>query len=153
MPPYPRTALCPSAEASSARFVPSRATVGLTLPGHPRSSAVARGAVSVVLRAHGLTAYRWPAVLVAAELVTVAAKLTPGRDLYLSLRYRDDVLRLLVWDQHPRHPVPAAEALCAGRRRALWLLATVVDDWGGEWGTGEAAPPQRGTRSWVTLPR
>ncbi|MGW1427258.1 hypothetical protein ACWD6K_01345 [Streptomyces sp. NPDC002431] len=44
--------------------------------------------------------------------------------------------------------------LCeARRRRALWLLAAVVDDWGGEWGSGEAVPPHHGTKSWVTLPR
>lgn len=154
MPPYPSAAPCPAVEASAPRFASPRAAVSRTLPGHPRSSAVARGAVTAALRAHGLTAYRWPAVLIAAELVAVAGVLTPGRDLYLSLRYRDDVLRLLVWDQHPHHPVPAAEALCGGRRRrALWLLAAVVDDWGGEWGTCEASPPQRGTKSWVTLPR
>lgn len=132
----------------------ARLAVSLTLPGDHRSPAIARGAVTAGLRAHGLAAHLWPAVLVAAEFVAVTATLTPGRDLYLSLRHRDDALRLLVWDQHPHHPAPAATARCeAHRRRALWLLAAVVDDWGGTWGVTEAQPPQRGTKSWATLPR
>ncbi|MEU4263770.1 ATP-binding protein [Streptomyces argenteolus] len=151
---YPRTVLCPVAETAAPGSGLPRVAVSLTLPGAHRSSAIARGAVTAALRAHGLTAYLWPAVFVAAELVAVTVSLTPGRDLYLSLRHRDDVLRLLVWDQHPHHPAPAAEAPCEGRRRrALWLVAAVVDDWGGEWGTCAAPPPQRGTKSWVTLPR
>ncbi|MGW0783471.1 ATP-binding protein [Streptomyces sp. NPDC002913] len=154
MPPYPHTVLCPVGEEPGRRPSPPRPSVSLTLPGDRRSSAVARGAVTTVLRAHGLTRFLWPAVLVAAELVGVTAALTPGRDLYLSLRYRDDALRMLVWDQHPHHPVPDVEARCDGRRRqALWLLAAVVDDWGGAWGVCGVQRPQLGAKSWVVLPR
>jgi hypothetical protein len=154
MPPYARTALCPDAEESALHSAPPRTAVSLTLPGDHRSAAVARAAVTATLRAHGLTSYLWPAVLVAAELVAVTTTLTPDRDLYLSLRHRDDALRLLVWDQHPHHLVPAAEARCdSRRRRALWLLAAVVDDWGGDWGVCGAQRPQLGAKSWVVLPR
>ncbi|MEU2246470.1 hypothetical protein [Streptomyces sp. NPDC019224] len=88
------------------------------------------------------------------ELVAVAARLSPGRELYVSLRHREEAVRLLVWDQHPHHVEPDTAALCeVRRRRALWLLAAVVDDWGGEWGSREAPQPVRGFKTWVTLPR
>lgn len=159
----PRAALCPAAPSAPApapapapyprRRSGAGLAVSVTLPGDPRSPAVARATVAAALRAHGLATYLWPAVNVAAELVAVAAVLTPGRDLYLSLRHRDDALRLLVWDQHPQHPASAAAARCeARRRRALWLLAAVVDDWGGTWGLCDAPPPHQGTKTWTTLP-
>ncbi|MFF1464850.1 ATP-binding protein [Streptomyces sp. NPDC058330] len=124
---------------------PPRPALSLTLPGDPRSASVARAAVTAALQVHGLTAYLWPAVAVAAEMVTVAARATPGRDLYLALRHRDDALRLLVWDQHSPNP-----PCMARRRRALWLLAAVVDDWGGEWGVRDGLP---GSKAWAVLPR
>lgn len=162
MPPASRATLCPvTGQEPAPSLAPyphrrsgARLAVSLTLPGDHRSPAIARGAVTAALRAHGLAAYLWPTVLVAAELVAVTATLTPGRDLYLSLRHRDDALRLLVWDQHPHHPAPVTAARCeARRRRALWLLAAVVDDWGGTWGVTDARPPQHGTNSWATFPR
>ncbi|MFD6275447.1 hypothetical protein ACFWFI_07720 [Streptomyces sp. NPDC060209] len=103
---------------------------------------------------YGLRSHGWPATLAVTELIAVNAALTPGRELYLSLRHRDDALRLVVWDQHPRHADPDTLALCeVRRRRALWLLAAVVDDWGGDWGVGEARPPHQGVKSWVLLPQ
>ncbi|WP_079277516.1 hypothetical protein [Streptomyces sp. CB03234] len=159
MSPTLRTALCPVVPPGPGRRPPSRPhpeglAYSLTVPGELRSAAVVRNAVRATLHAHGLDRFLPPAQLAASELVGAAARLTPGEGVYLSLRYRQDALRLVVWDQHPRHRDPVAEALCARRRdRALWLLAAVVDDWGGEWGLCEAAPPHRGTKSWVVLPR
>jgi hypothetical protein len=128
--------------------------VSLTLPGEPRSAAIARNAITAVLHAHCLDPYALPATHAASELISQAATLTPGEDVYLSLRHRENVLRLVVWDQHPTHADPGAVTLCRKRRRrALWLLAAVVDDWGGEWGVCAARPPHRGTRTWVALPR
>ncbi|MEU5218856.1 ATP-binding protein [Streptomyces sp. NPDC020807] len=144
--------LCPAAAPPrpGAGSAPSLA-YSLTLPGDPRSAAVARAAVSAVLRAHGLDGHSLAALLVVTELVGTAARLAPGVDLHLFLRHRADALRILVWDQHPAHPDPDVEALCADRRRrSLWLLDAAVDDWGGEWG-GERGV--RGVKSWVTLPR
>lgn len=129
-------------------------SLSFTLPGHIRSALIARTATAAALRAHGLAAYVWPVTYAVTELVSVTARLSPGRELYVSLRQRTDAVRLLVWDQHPQHTDPDMAGLCeARRRRALWLLAAVVDDWGGEWGMCEAAVPQRGTKSWVVLPR
>lgn len=128
--------------------------LSFTLPGDVRSAFVGRTAIAAALDAHGLAPYVWPATHAVAELLAVTARMSPGRELYVSLRHRDEAVRLLVWDQHPHHVDPDLAALCeVRRRRALWLLAAVVDDWGGEWGMCEAAEPQRGTKSWVVLPR
>ncbi|WPW33785.1 hypothetical protein P6B95_29385 [Streptomyces atratus] len=37
--------------------------------------------------------------------------------------------------------------------RALWLLAAVAGDWGGEWGAREAGPPHQGAKSLMVVPR
>ncbi|MFH8471552.1 ATP-binding protein [Streptomyces sp. NPDC018000] len=129
-------------------------TMSFTLPGDVRSAFIGRTAIAAALEVHGLAPYIWPATLAAAELIAVTSRMSPGKELYVSLRHRDDALRLVVWDQHPRHLNPDVATLCeTRRRRALWLLAAVVDDWGGEWGACEAPPPQLGIKSWVALPR
>ncbi|MGR8008567.1 ATP-binding protein [Streptomyces hypolithicus] len=162
MPPYLCSPLCPVASAGprpgGGPYLNRRPDDGLglslTVPGVPRSAAIVRNAINSALYAHALTRFGPPAALAVTELVATAAKLTPGEDVYLSLRHRDNALRLVVWDQHPRHADPDAVSLCdERRRRTLWLLAAVVDDWGGSWGVGDARPPQRGVRSWVVLPR
>ncbi|MEV8453944.1 ATP-binding protein [Streptomyces sp. NPDC052095] len=143
------------------RAAPFREGVGrlglglsFTVPGDYRSPFIGRTVVAAALQAHGLGRYVWPATHVVHELVAVSARISPGREIYVSLRQREDAVRLLVWDQHVRHDRPHVASLCeARRRRVLWLLAAVVDDWGGEWGSGEAVPPHHGTKSWVTLPR
>ncbi|MFD7624010.1 ATP-binding protein [Streptomyces sp. NPDC059802] len=128
--------------------------LSFTLPGDVRSAFIGRTAVAAALEAHGLAPYVWPATHAVDELVAVTVRMSPGKELYVSLRQRDDAVRLLVWDQHPQHTAPDLATLCeTRRRRALWLLAAVVDDWGGEWGVSEASAPQRGIKSWVMLPR
>ncbi|MFG2596858.1 ATP-binding protein [Streptomyces sp. NPDC048462] len=163
----PLAALCPALAPAEQRPRPhlrprSRAgrdgagiTLSLTLPGSTRSAVIGRTAVGAALEAHGLARYVWPATHAVSELLAVGARMTPGKELYVSLRHRDDAVRLLVWDQHPHHAEPDTAALCeVRRRRALWMLAAVVDDWGGEWGTCEAPQPERlGNKSWVVLPR
>ncbi|MEU6013571.1 ATP-binding protein [Streptomyces sp. NPDC047515] len=159
--PYPREAprLGPQQQYTLPHLrSKGRPTRGLalsfTLPGDVRSAFIGRTAIAAALKAHGLAPYVWPAMHVVDELIGVTARMSPGKELYVSLRHRDDAVRLLVWDQHPCHRDPDTATLCdTRRRRALWLLSAVVDDWGGEWGTCDAPPPQRGTKSWVVLPR
>ncbi|WP_351226098.1 ATP-binding protein [Streptomyces sp. NPDC002133] len=128
--------------------------LSLTLPGEPRSAGIARNAITSALHAHRLDPYVLPIAHGVTELIAMTARLSPREDVYLSLRHRDDVLRLVVWDQHAQHADPDAVTLChARRRKVLWLLNAVVDDWGGEWGICDARPPHRGTKSWVVLPR
>ncbi|MFE0699583.1 ATP-binding protein [Streptomyces sp. NPDC058872] len=144
----------PSAGGVPPSAAPPGFAYGLTLPGGPGSAGVARAVVRSVLRAHGLDRHAPPAQLAVTELIATAVRLGPGEDVHLFLRHREGALRLLLWDQHPRHRDPGDEGRCVERRRrSLWLLAAVVDDWGGKWGTVEARPPHRGTKSWVVLPR
>ncbi|MEV7865674.1 ATP-binding protein [Streptomyces sp. NPDC088124] len=132
---------------------PEGLAYSFTLPGEPHCAATARTTIRSALEVHGLAAYTDLAVLVATELVGTAVKLTPGRELYLSLRYRRGAVRLVLWDQHPHHIDPDDVSVCEERRRgALWLLAVMVGDCGGEWGTAEAEPPQRGVKAWAFLP-
>ncbi|MBT2399440.1 ATP-binding protein [Streptomyces sp. ISL-100] len=161
MPSSLRTALCPVAPSTAAALHreprpprPSTLAYSLTIPGEPHCAAIARTAVRSALHAHDLDPYTDIATLAASELIGTATRLSPGEDLYLSLRYRDAALRIVLWDQHPRHKDPAAITLCEERRtRSLWLLAALVEDCGGVWGSAEAHPPHRGTKSWVILPR
>lgn len=150
-----RPPLSPFSPLGSLSPHPHRGLIlSLTLPGDPRSAAVGRHAATAALPAYGLRSHAWPVTHAVTELIAVNAALTPGRELYFSLRHRDNALRIVVWDQHPRHADPDTRALCEARRRtALWLLAAVVDDWGGEWGVSEARPPQQGVKSWVLLPQ
>ncbi|MFI8871863.1 MULTISPECIES: ATP-binding protein [unclassified Streptomyces] len=151
-PPPQRTTLCPA--RAQPPCPPPGLVLSLTLPGDPRSASVGRHAVTTALSAHGLRSHAWPVTHVVTELIAVNAALTPGRDLYLSLRRRDGTLRLVLRDQHPRHPDPDTLALCeVRRRRALWLLAAVVDDWGGDWGLRAAQAPDAGVTTWVVLPQ
>ncbi|MCJ1677861.1 ATP-binding protein [Streptomyces sp. APSN-46.1] len=129
-------------------------TCSLTVPGAPYSAQIARGAVRSVLHAYRLDPLAPAAVQVTGELVAAAWRLDPGRSLYLSVRYRDDSLRLSVYDGHASHPHPRLAAHCEARRRAaLRLMAVVVRECGGAWGFGESREPGGGTRTWASLPR
>ncbi|GAB7031340.1 hypothetical protein AB0G35_07985 [Streptomyces sp. NPDC021749] len=98
------------------------------------------------------------AVQVIGELVTCACLFTPSDSVYLSLRYRDDALRVNLHDGHPPHAHRRLAAACEARRRSvLLLLAGVMRACDGTWGIG--APPGtgtgtgEGTRRWAVLPR
>ncbi|MEU9146152.1 ATP-binding protein [Streptomyces sp. NPDC048349] len=129
-------------------------TCSLTVPGAPYSAQIARAAVRSVLHAYRLDPLAPAAVQVTGELVAAAWSLDPGRALYLSVRYRDDSLRLTVYDGHPPHAHPRLAAHCEARRRAaLRLMGAVVRDCGGAWGFGDSREPGGGTRTWASLPR
>ncbi|MEU8888989.1 hypothetical protein [Streptomyces sp. NPDC048442] len=71
---------------------------------------IVRNAVNGALHANGTGRYGAAAALTVTELIAVAGRLTCDA-------------------------VVEAASLCfVRRRRALWLLAEVVDDCGGEWG-------------------
>lgn len=75
-------------------------------------------------------------------------------DFYLSLRYRADTLRVIAYDNHPRHTQSHLATACDMRRRAaLRLLACVCRACDGDWGFGESREPGGGTRMWARLPR
>ncbi|MBA4861163.1 ATP-binding protein [Streptomyces sp. PSKA54] len=133
---------------------PEALAYSLTLPAAPASPAVARAAARTILRTHGLQDVTDAAVQVVGELAASACRFTPTAEVYVSLRYREGALRVIVYDGHPRHTHPRLAAACEARRRAdLRVLACVVRACGGDWGFGEAREPTGGTRMWAVLPR
>ncbi|WP_317633491.1 ATP-binding protein [Streptomyces sp. HUAS TT20] len=122
-----------------------------------------------ILRAHGLTDVTDAAVQVTSELVACACRFAPAADVHVSLRYREDALRVVLYDGHPRHTHPRhthprhthprhthprlATACDARRRAALRVLGCVVRACDGDWGFGDAREPGGGTRIGAVLPR
>ncbi|MFD9408915.1 ATP-binding protein [Streptomyces sp. NPDC059989] len=153
---HPFTA-CPSSPPATVGNEPpalDTLTCSLTMPGEPLSAQIARAAVRSVLHAYRLDPLAPAATQVTGELVAAAWHLDPGRSLYLSVRYRDDALRLTVYDGHAAHARPRLAAHCEARRRAaLRLASAVVRECGGAWGFGESREPGGGTRTWASLPR
>ncbi|WP_330307386.1 MULTISPECIES: ATP-binding protein [unclassified Streptomyces] len=132
---------------------PDTLAYSFTLPAGPASSRVARAATRVVLQTHGLDDMTDAAVQVVAELAACACRFTPDVEVYMSLRYREGALRVILYDGHPRHVHPRLVAACDARRRAaLRVLGCVVRACEGEWGFGEAREPGGGTRMWAVLP-
>ena len=151
--PFVRTALCPLAQPARAGGPasqhrrpprPEDLAYSFTLPGEAHSAAIARSVVRRALSAHQLASYEDVAVLAATELICTAYQLTPGEDLYLSVRYRLGGLRLVLWDQHPQHRDPDAVSLCQERRlRSLWPPRRLCRCLRGRLGSGggRTAPP------------
>ncbi|MFI8948775.1 ATP-binding protein [Streptomyces sp. NPDC053750] len=155
MPPSPTTCLgqTPTVHPSTPPTLETL-TYSLTLPAAPQSPAVARAATRTILRAHGLEGMTEPAVQVMSELVACACRFTPTAEVYVALRYRDDALRVILYDGHARHTHPRLAAACDARRRsALRVMACVVRACSGDWGFGDARQPGGGTRMWAVLPR
>ncbi|OKK11819.1 hypothetical protein [Streptomyces sp. CB02400] len=142
--------------AERADFVPSSPdmlTYSLTLPAKPTSSRIARVATRAVLQGHGLEVMADAVVQVVGELIACACRFTPGGEMYVSLRYREGALRVVLYDGHRRHEHPRLVAACDARRRAaLRVLGCVVRECDGEWGFGEAREPGGGTRMWAVVP-
>ncbi|WP_223190025.1 ATP-binding protein [Streptomyces sp. TRM68416] len=132
---------------------PDTLAYSLTLPAGPASARIARAATRVVLQTHGLADMTDAVVQVVAELAACACRFTPDSEVYVSLRYRDGDLRVILYDGHPRHTHPRLAAACDARRRAaLRVLGCVVRACEGEWGFGEAREPGGGTRMWAVVP-
>lgn len=146
--------VCPVTAPTSSRPTPETLSYSLTLPAALRSPAIARAATRAILRAHDLADTSDAAVQVVAELTACACRFAPTSDVYLSLRYRDEALRVVLYDGNPRHTHPRLATACDTRRRAaLRVLACVVKACAGDWGFGDAREPGGGTRMWAVLPR
>ncbi|MGQ4361837.1 ATP-binding protein [Streptomyces sp. SAS_272] len=148
---------CPAAPTFPADFsapVPETLAYNLTLPAALASPALARTTTRELLKAHGLHDMLDPALQAVGELTAVAAQFTESPNFHVSLHYRADTLRVIVYDSHPRHTHPQLAAACDTRRRAaLRVLACVCRACDGSWGFGEAHEPGGGTRMWARLPR
>jgi hypothetical protein len=125
----------------------------ITMPVGLLGPRIARDSTRAVLMAYGMHCMVDAAVQVVGELVACAWQFTPDAEVYVSLRYRDEGLEIVLYDGHPRHVHPRLVAACDARRRAaLRLLGCVVRACKGEWGFGEAREPGGGTRMWAVLP-
>ncbi len=133
---------------------PGTLAYSLTLPAALASPALARVSARAMLEAHGLSDVLEAAMMAVGELAAVAAQFTDSADFYLSLRYRWDTLRVIVYDSHPPHAQPNLAAACDTRRRAaLRFLSCLCRACDGDWGFGPTREPGGGTRMWATLPR
>ncbi|MFE4051746.1 ATP-binding protein [Streptomyces sp. YIM B13518] len=132
---------------------PDTLSYSLTLPAEPAGSRIARVATRAVLQGHGLEDMADAVVQVVGEIIACACRFTPGDEVYVSLRYREGALRVVLYDGHRRHEHPRLVAACDARRRAaLRVLGCVVRECDGEWGVGEAREPGGGTRMWAVVP-
>lgn len=126
----------------------------MLLPGGAYCAGLARDAVRTLLTRHGLSDLGETAVLAASELVSTAYRFTPDSEMVLRVRWQFDALRIVLYDQHPAHPTPAAADECRDRRsRSMWLLAAAVEAHGGDWGLAPVLTPGGGTKSWALLHR
>jgi hypothetical protein len=149
-----RYPVSPAQADEAYRPTPESLSYSFTLPAAPTSPALARMATRHVLATHGLGDLVDDALLAVSELVTCACRFTEAPDIYLSLRFRADVLRVVVYDSHPRHINSRLSAACDAQRRAhLHLLVCMCRVRRGTWGLGESPEPGGGTRMWASLPR
>ncbi|MDG4858508.1 ATP-binding protein [Streptomyces sp. T-3] len=144
---------CQTATELVPAVTPDDLTYSLTLPAGSATPAIARAATRRILAEHGLHTLADAAVQAVGELTATACQFTRAAEVYVSLRYREGALRVILYDGHPRHTNPRLAAQCDSRRRAsLRLLACLVRACKGEWGFGDAHEPSGGTRMWAVLP-
>ncbi|MCX4762954.1 ATP-binding protein [Streptomyces sp. NBC_01275] len=141
------------ADAPFALARPEALAFSFTLPAVPRSPGIARAATRTALHAHGLAAATDATVQVVSELTACACRFSATADVYVSLRYRDDALRVTLYDGHPHHAHARLGAICVLHRRvSLRVLDRVVRACRGEWGIGAGEETAGGTRMWAVLP-
>ncbi|PSM38292.1 ATP-binding protein [Streptomyces dioscori] len=102
---------------------------GINLPHNPLAVGVARGALRLMLRAHGLGELGGTAELLASELVTNAYVHAPGPSC-LRVKRSEKWLRLSVWDTSGEPPRVGAPAAGAEGGRGLGIVAELADQWG-----------------------
>jgi anti-sigma regulatory factor (Ser/Thr protein kinase) len=102
----------------------------INLPHNPLAVGVARGALRLILRAHGLGELLASAELLASELVTNAHLHAPGPSC-LRVKRTEKWLRLSVWDtsgEPPRPPRPCGADREEGR--GMGIVEELADRWG-----------------------
>jgi anti-sigma regulatory factor (Ser/Thr protein kinase) len=121
---------------------------GINLPHNPLAVGVARGALRLILRAHGLGELLVTAELLASELVTNAHVHAPGPSC-LRVKRSGKWLRLSVWDtsgEPPRLPPPCGPDREEGR--GMGIVEELADRWG-HYALGTPVP--RGKLVWCEL--
>ncbi|MGW2185632.1 ATP-binding protein [Streptomyces sp. NPDC001719] len=143
-----------SSAVSAPEPIPSNLNYTLGLPGGAYCLGMARKTVERLLHAHDLADMAELGVLTTSELLANAYLFTPGKATSLSARWRFGVLRLTVFDEHPRHPRDARDACQAQRRAALSTLDAVLAACDGLCcGLSEVGGPLAGSKMWVAFSR
>ncbi|KUN75049.1 ATP-binding protein [Streptomyces griseoruber] len=121
----------------------------INLPHSPVAVGVARGALRLMLRAHGLGELLVTAELLASELVTNAHVHAPGPSC-LRVKRSGKWLRLSVWDTSSEPPRPARRPCGADREegRGMEIVEELADRWG-HYSLG--APGRSGKLVWCEL--
>ncbi|MCU4746240.1 MULTISPECIES: ATP-binding protein [Streptomyces] len=133
---------CPVAGADQVEPREGELAYGFTLPASAAAPAIAHEATEVILDVHRVYALADSALELVRELVTYACRFSgDGQEVHLSLRHRDRVLSLAVYDPHVCHSCPTR------RPDRLRQALSVVRRHDGAWGLESGA----GTRTWATL--
>ncbi|MFF3496759.1 hypothetical protein ACFYWS_36090 [Streptomyces sp. NPDC002795] len=107
--------LTPTTGRGSRRTWP---TASPSPPAALTSPSLARAATHAFLAAHHLADILDPALQAVGELTAAACRFTTDADIYVSLHYRGDALRVTVYDGHAPHANHHLAAVCGVRRRA-----------------------------------
>ncbi|MCC3766642.1 ATP-binding protein [Streptomyces sp. UNOC14_S4] len=134
--------------------IPGNLSYSFGMPGGAYCLSTARTTVHRLLHSHGLADMAELGVLAASELLGNACLFTPDRQVSLSIRWRFGVLRLTVFDEHPRHSKEGRDSCRAQRRAALGTLDSVLEACGGlGCGLDEVAGPLAGNKMWAAFSR
>lgn len=101
----------------------------INIPHNPLAVGVARGAVRLMLRAHGLGELLCTAGLLVSELVTNAHVHAPG-PACLRVRRSGKWLRLSVWDTSGEPPRIRLSSAGGEGGRGLGIVEELADRWG-----------------------
>lgn len=114
----------------------------IQIPHDPIGVGVARGALRLILRAHGLGELLVNAELLASELVTNAHEHSTG-PASLRVKWAYKTLRLTVWDTNPEPPKPLACGEYSEGGRGLGIVEELADRWGALLPAGRTARGRR----------
>lgn len=99
---------------------PDSLTYSFTLPPGTAGPRIAHAATRVALETHGLADMTDAVVRVVGELAAYDCRFTPDAEVYVSLRYRDGEVWVILYDGHARHSHPRLAAAGGGRRCGCW---------------------------------
>lgn len=103
----------------------------LTLTAHALSVRVPRKLAEIALDNWDLGHLKDKAAIILSELATNAARIVPGTEIEVGVRWRDGWVRLEIWDESPDIPsVPTALSLDSEGGRGLWLSSHLADKFG-----------------------